>query len=152
VSERPGTPLSAQEPPGGSDPAIGFDRDLRVRGIVLSVGGLAVLLVACGALCWAFFRAEVRRLTALDPRPSPIAEANQPVIPPEPRLQPSPPADMAALRADQSARLGEFGWADEDASTVRIPIDRAIDLMVEKGLRPALSHGPDSDAPAGGGP
>ena len=147
MSERPDTPLASREPPGGTDVATGTDGDLRVDWIALFVVALAALLVGAAAICWAFFGAELRRLTSLDPRPSPIEEQSSPVIPPEPRLQTSPPADMARYLEEQNALLGSWGWADEQAGTVRVPIDRAIDLVVEKKARAAMTG---DEAPSGG--
>jgi len=53
---------------------------------------------------------------------------------PEPRLQVAPPADLAVLRAREDARLNSYGWIDRKAGIVRIPIERAMDLIVERGL------------------
>ena len=36
------------------------------------------------------------------------------------------------LRARQRAALESYGWVDRDAGVARIPIDRAIDLTVER--------------------
>ncbi len=114
-------------------------------------GGVVALLVVAAVTSWLLFGAERKRLAAEDPPRSPIPEANEPVIPPEPRLQSDPPADMAALRARENAILHSHGWADEQASTVRIPIERAIELVAEKKLRPALAEDPIGEPPAGGG-
>jgi hypothetical protein len=57
----------------------------------------------------------------------------------EPRLQLSPRADMAIYRANQVEELNTYGWLNKDAGVVRIPIDRAIEVVAAKGLptRPA---------------
>jgi len=39
------------------------------------------------------------------------------------------------LHAAEDAALGRYGWADREAGVVRIPIERAIDLVAEKGVR-----------------
>jgi hypothetical protein len=54
--------------------------------------------------------------------------------PPAPRLQVNPEADLLRLRAEESERLGTFAWADRDRKTVRIPIERAMKLLSEKGI------------------
>jgi hypothetical protein len=36
------------------------------------------------------------------------------------------------LQAAQRKRLGEVGWVDRDGGVAHIPIDRAIDLVVER--------------------
>jgi hypothetical protein len=38
-----------------------------------------------------------------------------------------------ALRNEQRASLHEYGWVDRDAGRARIPIDTAMDLLLEGG-------------------
>src|SRR2546426_11208283 len=97
----------------------------------------------------------------LDPPPSPIAEARAPRPPPEPRLQSSPVRDMEELRAREDSVLTSYGWVDRQAGIGRIPIDRAVELVLEKGLpapppaeaphektaRPRRARGEPSSAP-----
>ena len=51
-----------------------------------------------------------------------------------PALQSDPPADLNDYNRRMQDRLNSAGWLDEDAGTVHMPIDRAMDLMVERGL------------------
>ena len=44
------------------------------------------------------------------------------------------PADSQAIREQGEERLHSYGWVDQGAGIVHIPIDRAIDLIVERGL------------------
>jgi hypothetical protein len=53
---------------------------------------------------------------------------------PKPRLQVRGAVDLARLRAAEEADLDSYGWIDRNSETVRIPIDRAIQLLVERGL------------------
>jgi len=53
---------------------------------------------------------------------------------PEPRLQLAPREDLAALRTREDAELNSYGWVDKTSGVVRIPIDRAMDLVLERGL------------------
>lgn len=55
-----------------------------------------------------------------------------------PRLQLAPAVDLQAFRAREDAELNSYGWVDQTAGVVRIPIERAIDLIVKRGL-PARS-------------
>jgi hypothetical protein len=57
--------------------------------------------------------------------------------PPEPRLEPDPLAPRAAAQAREDAILASYGWVDRKAGIARIPIDRAMELLVEKGLPPS---------------
>jgi hypothetical protein len=53
---------------------------------------------------------------------------------PEPRLQVDPKRDLAVLRAREDTELQSYGWIDKHAGVVRLPIDRAMDLLVQRGL------------------
>jgi len=53
---------------------------------------------------------------------------------PAPRLEVKPGADLAELRAAEDADLNSYGWVDRNAGTVRIPIDRAMQLILQRGL------------------
>ncbi len=53
---------------------------------------------------------------------------------PEPRLQVAPQLDLAGMRAREEEELRSYGWIDQKAGVVRLPIDRAMELMVQRGL------------------
>jgi hypothetical protein len=53
---------------------------------------------------------------------------------PKPRLQIKPAADLAKLRAAEDADLNSYGWGNRESGTVRIPVDRAMQLLLERGL------------------
>jgi hypothetical protein len=57
-------------------------------------------------------------------------------VPPEPRIQPSPRADLQQMRASEDGQLNSYGWVDRQKSIVRIPIDRAIAIVAAEGIRP----------------
>jgi len=44
------------------------------------------------------------------------------------------PEDVATRRAQAEARLNSYGWVDKEAGVVRIPLDRAMALVIETGL------------------
>jgi hypothetical protein len=58
----------------------------------------------------------------------------QGVIPPEPRIEVAPFEQLQQLRAREDHILNSYAWVDKNAGTVRVPIDRAIDLLAAKGL------------------
>jgi hypothetical protein len=105
-------------------------KDLDVRAVAAFAAGLVTFGVlvhlALGALFGAFARIEDR----LDAAPPPIGERHP--LPPEPRLQADPRADLEALRTREERLLGTYGWVDRKAGVVRIPIDRAMDLVIER--------------------
>jgi hypothetical protein len=65
-------------------------------------------------------------------RPAP----QRPEPPPEPRLQAAPREDLAELRRRQSRILDSYGWSDRGRGFVRVPIERAMELLLEEDGRP----------------
>jgi hypothetical protein len=63
----------------------------------------------------------------------PVA-AELPKDPPEPRLQVLPAADLQGTLAADQEKLTSYGWVEPSAGVVRIPVERAIELVVERGL------------------
>src|SRR5262249_36601112 len=53
---------------------------------------------------------------------------------PEPRLQVDYFADMDKVRTDWDAHLNTYGWLDKNAGVVHIPIERAMQLALQKGF------------------
>jgi hypothetical protein len=62
------------------------------------------------------------------------------VMPPGPRLQVNAHEDLNDYIQEQQHTLDSYGWIDQSAGVVRIPIDRAMDLLLQKGL-PARAPG-----------
>ena len=58
------------------------------------------------------------------------------VEPPAPRIQASPATDLRDLRAYEDSQLNSYGWVDKQKGTVRIPIERAIELVARQGIPP----------------
>jgi hypothetical protein len=99
-------------------------RDVEPRPIVLAAAGLAATL-ALVALAALGAHALLRPDRAGTPAPS-TAEV------PAPRLQSAPASELAALRRQKSAMLDEYRWIDPTRGVMRIPIDRAMQLLVER--------------------
>jgi hypothetical protein len=57
-----------------------------------------------------------------------------PGLPPEPRLEAVPGQQLRDVRASWDALLHSYGWVDRQAGVARIPIERAMDLLAERGL------------------
>ncbi len=69
-------------------------------------------------------------------------------LPPPPRLQTYPFDDIKELRKAENKVLDHYAWVDQNAGVVQIPIERAIDVLAEKGLpyRQAGPAGPAGEA------
>ena len=116
--------------PGGrgyeaSDVSVGF--------MARVVFGLAVLTLLGMGVSWWFRSAETKRFQATDRPASPLA-STLPAEPPEPRLQVAPAVALAKIRAQEEAALSSYSWIDSKSGLVRIPIERAIELVAERGL------------------
>jgi hypothetical protein len=57
---------------------------------------------------------------------------------PEPQLQKTPIPDLKAIRAEEDKLLNGYAWVDQPKGVVRIPVDRAIEVLAKRGL-PARS-------------
>ncbi len=91
----------------------------------MAVIGLMLLLLGS-------FR-EQRR----EQRPQLTAEQTARLQPPKPNLQAHPVGDLAMLRANENRLLHGYGWIDPGHTRARIPIERALTLMVGRSLEAA---------------
>jgi hypothetical protein len=136
---KPGAPQSSQK-------EAYEHSDADVRSLVKFAFALFVVLVAVIILMrWMFF--YFAKSQQLGPPASPFENAR--VLPPQPRLQVKPGLDLQAYCEDQLQQLDTYGWVDPHNEVVRIPVDRAMDLILQRGLptRPAGSS-PTSGAAA----
>ena len=111
--------------------------DAATRPIFRFVAALAVFVAVAMfvmALLYGYFR---EREAALDTPLSPLAK-DAPVKTSGPQLQPNPRIELDTLHRDEDARLNGYGWVDQPQGLVRIPIERAMELIAERGL-PARS-------------
>jgi hypothetical protein len=115
-------------------------RDANTRGVWIFAASLAASL-ALILLAAGFF------LHWLSTHPSSPVQATRivesPASAPTPALQVNPAADLAAYKARERALLDSCGWIDRRAGIARIPIDRAMALVVQRGA----NVGPGAPAP-----
>ena len=145
MAERRGVHAEAQpghrgEPVGAShvEDTEQFDRDIHIKPIVLTAAGLAVVMALAALAMWWLFLG-VRKIEERQDRPlSPLPEARQRQLPPEPRLQADPSLDMQQLRATEERLLEEPGWVDQQRGKVRLPIDLAIEVLARQGQGAAV--------------
>jgi hypothetical protein len=69
--------------------------------------------------------------TPMGPPASPFEDVRE--LPPDLRLQSTAPLDLKRYRDDQEKILAGYGWVDPHAGIVRIPVERAMDLLLQKG-------------------
>jgi hypothetical protein len=112
-------------------------RDVSIRGVLAFAFWLAVGLVASAAAMFVLLKTLEKKERAEDRKLPPMIAASLARTPPEPRLEPYPLAPREKLRAEEDELLTTYGWVDKDRGVARVPIDRAMDLLVQRGLPPA---------------
>jgi hypothetical protein len=104
--------------------------DLRLRPVVISV----IVFVVVGAFIALGVRLlylHVRKLDeSQDVRRTFVGAA--PPVPPEPRLETDPREDFQEYLRKQQETLKSYGWTSRSEGKVRIPIDRAMGLVIER--------------------
>lgn len=58
----------------------------------------------------------------------------------QPPLEVSPARHWAEFKAVQDELVSGYGWADETSYRVRIPVERALELVLERNVIPARSE------------
>ena len=132
-------------------------RDLAAKPIILflvslTVGCLLVALLLKGMYSYLDAR-ENRSQPALNPLVQQTRTDTRLVTPgdvakfPEPHLETDEPREITAFRMREEQTLHSYGWVDHSAGVVRIPIDRAMELLAQRGLptRPQAGVAPPSE-------
>ncbi len=117
-------------------------RDVHIRGVIIfGVGLFASLAITLFLMSKIFHYFEATQ--SLGPPASPFAETR--TLPAHPQLQTEPRQDLKGLRSEQEKLLNSYGWVDRNLGIVRIPIDRAMDLLAQRGL--PVRSGPSAGRP-----
>ena len=66
---------------------------------------------------------------------------------PQPRLQSNPTIDMAEVTKEERALIGSYGWVDQKKGIARIPVNRAMEILAQKGLPKVAAPPPTAGAP-----
>ena len=121
--------------PAIENPGPGHEkRDASIRGLVIFGISLFVSLVVVLIISAALFRRFAAR-QSLGPPASPFANVR--ALPSQPRLQADPRRDLRRWQEEQRATLESYGWVDRSAGIVRIPIDQAMDLLIQRQPQPS---------------
>ena len=116
-----------------TNPRTGHEiRDANVGPIVLTGLGL-ILVIAIVALLIQGILTYLSEHRPSTTRVNPMA-AEDSQIPPTPRIEEHPAIEIQQLHAQEDGILSTYGWIDKKAGLVRIPIDRAIELQLERGF------------------
>ncbi len=124
----------------------GYERqDVHISGILYFMLGLGVVVLLCILGLKGAFSVLNHREKALQPTMSPLV-TNVPtdtrhIAPgypqsafPDPKLEEDERGQLNGIRLKEENILYSYGWVDEKAGTVHIPIERAMELIVQRGL------------------
>jgi hypothetical protein len=103
---------------------------------VWAVGKFAIALGFLCVLSFGLLFGLFKYFQSVTGGPMPKSELNVDArsLPPEPRLQTTPITDLKEMRAAEDKILGTYGWVDQSHGVVRVPIDRAMDMLAQRGL------------------
>lgn len=105
-----------------------WDSEISVKPILWSTVAIVVSFVFALGFCWAL----IGFLDSKQPEVevSPIAEANERRLPARPWIQPKPEMELDAWLAQVNEQLTTYGWVDPLDERVRIPVKRAMELVL----------------------
>jgi hypothetical protein len=165
--------MSNQLHPANPAPNGGYERsDIGTRGILYFLAGLAVAGLLAYFVVAALYSYLEKRSEAQQAPVSPLvtnAPADTRHIPPEyktdsestdyekylkekfpaPQVETDERGQLSDIRLQEEQRLSTYDYVDKNAGTVRIPIDRAMDLIAQRGL-PTRSQGAAESVPVNG--
>ena len=131
--------------------------DLNPKGPFYFMAGLVLLALVIYLIAFGIYRFLDSYDHAHQPPLSPMAtpEADTRVVTheetqtfPQPRLEVNERTQLRSFIEDQDRKLATYDWVDKDKGIVRIPIDRAMELIAKRGL-PVHPEG-SSSAPSSG--
>ena len=134
------------------DPKHEVDADIDKGAIVRTGIQLVVVTVVSAAVMWPLLKG-LDALEAGKDAPKTAMQAQRDALDrrpfPEPALQPSPAADMRAMRQAQDAILDSYGWVDPSHTVARVPIERAIEMLAAKSatVQPVVTEPAAANAP-----
>jgi hypothetical protein len=103
--------------------------EVSVRLIVVSLAFLAVATFLVLMLVIGIFRYFYASYGTEE-----AVKQSQPVVPPQPRIEVAPYEELQQLRVKEDHILNSYAYVDKQTGVVRVPIDRAIDMLATKGL------------------
>lgn len=129
----------------------GHEEDVVRSRLLYGAGIVFGILTFIGVIAVAILRPlMIQSQEKLYPPASPLAATYGRTEPPAPRLQVDPALDIFEHRKIEHQALTSYGWVDEKAGVVRIPVERAMGLLVERGIQ-APPAAPAAAAPAAQG-
>ncbi|MGZ8256075.1 MAG: hypothetical protein ACXWVT_14565 [Burkholderiaceae bacterium] len=102
------------------------------------------MLMSVGIIWGTFYFFENQQKSAnTQAQKYPLSATMKRTAPPLPNLQKQPFKDIFSLRDGENKQLTSYGWVDKAGGITHIPIDRAMEVMLQKGF-PTRAGGGDA--------
>lgn len=118
-------------------------RDVHYRALAAVAAGLVILVVFAAGLNAALFAYFQQRESERETSTSPFRTVERRL--PSPLLAIEPSRDRLEMEAEMEELLGGYGWVDPAGNRIRIPIERAMEIL-------AAPEGDPTGAGGGGDP
>ena len=129
----------------------GFERqDLSPKTIYVFLISLTIACLLVAAVLWGLYKAAKAYNAERQQRQNPLVSTVRPSDErgatysaiheeitktiPQPRLEENERTELSDFRLGEEKKLHSYDWVDQKAGTIRIPIDRAMQLIAERGL------------------
>jgi hypothetical protein len=117
-------------------PSVRFQpTDVNARYVFYTGVGVLAGTLLLVLLIFPYFQfLKAYRARAVEP---PMASTGgQSQTPPEPRLQANPALDLQNLRREEDQMLNHSRWIDRGHGVVSLPVERAMEITVQRGIAP----------------
>jgi hypothetical protein len=118
-------------------------QDLSPKGVLYFFLGLGVFMVVIYFIAFGIYHvlnaADQANQKTMSPMVAPKADTRA-VTPsdihafPDPRLEEHERTQLRSFIEDEDGKLATYNWVDKDKGVVQIPIERAMELIVQRGL------------------
>ncbi len=126
-------------PPGAQHEHTDIDTSVGYKFALWLAVAMAISVVIVYGVFW-FFEGQTKGADATAQKyPLAVGRAK---TPPAPNLQTQPFKDVYLLRKGEAEKLTSYGWVDKEGGITRVPIDRAMEVMLQRGF-PARADGGD---------
>jgi len=119
-------------------------QDMRPGSVYAFLIGLAVAGIVIYFVLWGFYNLMEAYENRHQPRQNPLVQPatgeTRTVSPeevtkfPQPRLEKNERLEINDFLLQQEQTLNSYGWVDQKAGVVRIPVERAMQLIAQRGL------------------
>lgn len=130
----------------GQDRFERSDANFTLIGIWIVVILILVLLTALATWGYYNYYTRAHKAEAMARRSPLLAEDERAQEIAGPVLQTNPAANMRMFDAEQEEHLNSYGWVSREAGVVRLPIDVAIQKVLQPGAMQSRTQDPETTA------